>query len=125
MSIIRNLSGGGLIFFCPGCKSTHQINSSRTGPIWTYNGNPDRPTFSPSVLYRSGHYVPGYEGKPCWCTFGQRFGRKPPEFARCGVCHSYIREGQIQFLGDCTHELAGKTVQLPDWPYAPGTYGGI
>jgi hypothetical protein len=28
------------------------------------------------------------------------------------VCHSLIRDGQIQFLTDCTHELAGQTVPL-------------
>jgi hypothetical protein len=29
-------------------------------------------------------------------------------------CHSFIRNGQIQFLSDCHHELAGKTVDLPE-----------
>jgi hypothetical protein len=32
------------------------------------------------------------------------------------VCHSFVRDGQIQFLGDCTHALKGQTVPLPDWP---------
>lgn len=34
------------------------------------------------------------------------------------VCHCFIVAGQWQFLGDCTHELAGQTVDLPllpDW----------
>lgn len=31
------------------------------------------------------------------------------------VCHSFVRDGQIQYLGDCTHEYAGKTVDLPDF----------
>ena len=31
------------------------------------------------------------------------------------VCHSFIRDGRIQFLGDCTHHLAGQTVDLPDF----------
>ncbi|MGC4033677.1 MAG: hypothetical protein QM754_18485 [Tepidisphaeraceae bacterium] len=30
----------------------------------------------------------------------------------CYRCHSFVRDGQIEFLGDCTHELAGKTVPL-------------
>jgi hypothetical protein len=51
----------------------------------------DRPTFSPSILVT-------------W-EWGERRGKK--------VCHSYVREGQIQFLGDCTHKLAGQTVPLP------------
>jgi hypothetical protein len=28
------------------------------------------------------------------------------------VCHSFVREGQIQFLGDCTHAFAGQTVPM-------------
>lgn len=31
------------------------------------------------------------------------------------VCHSFVTEGRIQFLGDCTHALANQTVDLPDW----------
>lgn len=30
------------------------------------------------------------------------------------VCHSYVTNGRIQYLGDCTHELAGQTVDLPE-----------
>jgi hypothetical protein len=29
------------------------------------------------------------------------------------ICHCFIRDGQIQFLLDCTHALAGQTVPLP------------
>ena len=36
------------------------------------------------------------------------------------VCHHFIRDGKIQFLGDCTHALRGQTVDLPDIP--PGVY---
>ena len=31
------------------------------------------------------------------------------------ICHSFVTDGRIQFLGDCTHKLAGQTVDLPDW----------
>lgn len=31
------------------------------------------------------------------------------------ICHSYVRNGQMQFLGDCDHALAGQTVDIPDW----------
>jgi hypothetical protein len=31
------------------------------------------------------------------------------------ICHSFITDGRIQFLGDCTHRLAGQTVPIPDW----------
>ncbi|MCZ4340562.1 hypothetical protein O4H52_03015 [Sphingomonadaceae bacterium G21617-S1] len=37
--------------------------------------------------------------------------RAPP-----AVCHSFVRNGQIEFLSDCTHALAGQTVPLPPFP---------
>lgn len=42
-------------------------------------------------------------------------GDEPKEWAD-NVCHSFVRAGKIEFLGDCTHALAGQTVALPDWP---------
>lgn len=30
-------------------------------------------------------------------------------------CHSFVVDGQMQFLGDCTHALAGQTVPIPEW----------
>lgn len=29
-------------------------------------------------------------------------------------CHSWVTDGKIQFLNDCAHALAGKTVDLPE-----------
>jgi hypothetical protein len=83
------------------------------GPRWGYNGNPDKPTFTPSVLVRSGHHVPGHDGGTCWCNWDDR-----DEFPdlKCTVCHSFVTDGRIQFLSDCTHALAGQTVDLPAWP---------
>jgi hypothetical protein len=31
------------------------------------------------------------------------------------VCHSFVISGRIQILGDCTHYLNNRTVDLPDW----------
>jgi hypothetical protein len=28
----------------------------------------------------------------------------------------YLTQGMILFLSDCSHELAGKTVELTEWP---------
>jgi len=39
----------------------------------------------------------------------------PPEH-----CHSFIRDGQIEFCSDSTHELAGKTVRLLEWTEGDG-----
>ena len=29
------------------------------------------------------------------------------------VCHSYVKNGQIKFFADSTHDLTGQTVDLP------------
>lgn len=91
-----------------------------SGPRWTWNDSFERPTFSPSVLVRSGHHVPGYDGGGCWCDFNAESvakGEAPSGF-QCGVCHSFVADGRIQFLSDSTHALAGQMVDLPEWPDA-------
>jgi hypothetical protein len=60
-----------------------------SGPTWTWDGNETAPTFDPSILVQ----------------------------ARIR-CHSYLRAGMWEFLSDCEHALAGRTVDmvpLPDW----------
>ena len=103
-------------FRCPGCKDTHRI------PVqppygWAFNGNVVTPTFSPSILVRTGHFAPGHKaGDHCWCVYNNE--RKAAGEAACGfvcyVCHSFVKDGQIQFLPDCTHVLAGKTVPMDE-----------
>ena len=106
-------------FICPGCGDHHEIPTKTplyNGACWGFNGNVDNPTFTPSLLVRSGHYVPGHESDHCWCTYNKEQvekGEDPASFT-CHICHSFITDGKIQFLGDCTHHLAGKTVELPD-----------
>lgn len=80
---------GGYIFYCPGCKEDHlfTVNSSNPQHNWTFNGSEDSPTFSPSLLY-------------------------PSKEIRC---HLFLRDGKIQYLSDCGHELAGKTIDCPDF----------
>jgi hypothetical protein len=75
-------------FNCPGCKMLHGLDSR-----WKFNGDFSKPTFSPSLLVR---YPWGPEQKQC-------------------VCHSFITDGFIRFLSDCTHELKDQTVEIPEW----------
>lgn len=97
--ILRDTSDNGLMFWCPGCDSAHHIqHGAGAAPRWGWNGNAERPTFTPSVLVT-------YEGADAGV------GGAPP-----AVCHSFVTDGQIQFLSDCTHGLAGQTVPLPPWP---------
>ena len=99
---------GKIAFFCPACKDWHAIDRKR----WTFNGDVDKPTFNPSVLHTSGHYMPGHQGD-CWCDYNKKHPDNPSDFT-CGRCHSFVTDGKIQFLSDCTHELAGQIVELPD-----------
>lgn len=87
------------MFFCPGCKCAHGVNDR-----WTFNGDMDRPTFSPSILVRGVQPVTDAEAD--LILAGEKIEPRPL------VCHSFVRDGQIQFLNDCTHELAGKTVPM-------------
>jgi hypothetical protein len=96
--ILRNAEGGRLIWWCPGCNSAHAIAvGDGAGPRWTWDGDAARPTFSPSVLVT-------YDGADVG-----RAGAPP------AVCHSFVVDGAMQFLGDCTHALAGQTVPIPPW----------
>ena len=116
-AVLRGGEGGRLSFWCPGCDESHAIQvGAGPGPRWGWDGNIERPTFTPSVLVTTGHYVQGYDGGGCWCTFYREHPPAPGErvFA-CGQCHSFVRNGRIEFQADCTHALAGQTVDLPRW----------
>jgi hypothetical protein len=74
-------------FWCPGCDSAHRFDV----PRWSFNGDMESPTFAPSLLYRE------INGGPT-------------------QCHLFLRKGKLQFLNDCPHDLAGRTVDIPQWP---------
>jgi hypothetical protein len=112
-AIVRQVDDHGHIYqailvWCPGCESTAEDGHKQGGlhmlpvsgdsadrPIWTWNNDLELVTLDPSILTKHG---------------GDEF----PEF----VCHSFLRNGVWEFLGDCTHSLAGQhvpMVPLPDW----------
>lgn len=83
--------------WCPACKVMHDFaveQPFRNGARWTFNGNGDLPTFSPSMNIAVGPYDGG----------------------KIDRCHYFLRNGRIEFLGDSTHAMAGQTVDLPDVP---------
>ena len=71
-------------FWCPACNRMHIVTDA-----WDVDLTTD--TISPSVLVNVGHANPN----------------EP-------ICHSFVRKGKIQYLNDCTHKMAGKTVELQD-----------
>lgn len=103
-------------FWCPGCQDTHTFSCGvPDAPSWQFDGNLTAPTIHPSLMVKCGHYVDDHKpGDHCWCTFRDDHG-KPAPFS-CYRCHSYLKAGRLEFLGDCTHALAGQIVELPDLP---------
>jgi hypothetical protein len=101
--ILRVAEGDHLLFWCPGCNGAHQVRVGGSG--WGFNGDYDRPTFTPSVLVRGTRRLT--DGEVQRIIDGEKIKPEPL------VCHSFVRDGQIQFLGDCTHALANQTVPLP------------
>jgi hypothetical protein len=89
-------------YWCPGCDSLHGIairpHTQDNGAGWEFTGTLERPTYSPSQL-------------TTWNRW-KGDGVEPEKF----VCHTFIREGRIEFLNDCTHALKGQTVALPPLP---------
>ncbi len=84
-----------LVFECPGCRYGHGVNvrvpAGSSVPCWQWNGSLESPTVEPSILVNAS-----------------KLGGYP-------LCHSFLRDGKLQFLSDSTHELAGKTVPLEEY----------
>ena len=111
-AVLRNATDGMLLFWCPGCDCAHGITQGPgLGPRWGWNGDADKPTFTPSILVRSETWEP-----PVTHENMDEFKRAPwPQTKVPTVCHSFVTDGRVQFLGDCTHALANQTVDLPPW----------
>ncbi len=102
-SMLRTVNDHGvsyqaLMFVCPGCQADDRgstglhllpVNSPQHQPSWEWDGNLEAPTLSPSILT----------------------GKDSPN-----ICHSYLRNGVFEFLGDCTHPLVNQHVPIPDLP---------
>ena len=98
MAKVVKHSDGACWFICPGCGQYHRIPTvhnpaeGKVHPVWGFNGDLEKPTFTPSILTR-------------W-TEGEDYKKQ--------VCHSFVKNGKIEFMGDSTHRLAGQTIELPD-----------
>lgn len=68
-----------------------QLSGSRENTYnWSWNGDTENPTLRPSILTE----FPWGEDR----TMHR--------------CHSFVNDGKVQFLSDCSHEIAGQTVEL-------------
>lgn len=102
-------------FFCPGCNQMHTVavDSKIQGANWQFNGNTESPTLSPSVLVKTGHYCKGTLQPPKCANCNSQDSADPWPWP-CAICHSFVTDGKIKFLNDCTHALAGQVVELPE-----------
>ena len=92
---------------CPACECGHMFDNK-----WEFNGDIEKPTFHPSLLVRSGHYMKEHKGE-CWCTYNRNHPEENNTY-NCCICHSFVIDGKIQYLNDCTHAMAGQSIELED-----------
>lgn len=74
----------GYMIFCPACELGHLFDNR-----WVLSGTLEKPTFKPSMLIN-----------------------KDLKSKHRPLCHSFVTDGNIEYLSDCTHDMAGKTVAL-------------
>ena len=78
--------------WCPACEEAHRLTNA-----WQFDGNLELPTFSPSIMVV----------KPEGLAVSPRVIER---------CHSFVRWGRWEYLADCDHALAGKTIPVVDLP---------
>lgn len=101
------------VVLCPGCGNAHGFKTA-SWPMpdglsehlqkrflnnnWVWNGDFENPTVSPSLNVQR-EIGKNEKGEPLYET----------------ICHSFIENGAIRFLGDCKHELVNKIIQLEEF----------
>lgn len=101
--VLHEVEGGRLAFWCPGCGHAHVVKIAKPNG-WTWNGSYERPTISPSILVRGTRDIT--DDEHARIMRGEHVEPAPL------VCHSYVRDGNIEYLSDCLHSLAGNIVPL-------------
>jgi Family of unknown function (DUF6527) len=110
-NILRSTQDYGLMWYCPGCEMCHGINYDKgPGPRWIWNNDVNKPTFSPSVLVHHNHPAGHTNENPAPVGYRKSGGAYIDD-----VCHSFVTDGKMQLLSDCTHKLAGQTVDIPEY----------
>lgn len=96
---------GSFSHWCPACQHLHPIPAGR----WTFNGDMQRPSFSPS-LKQMGKRIEVEHGRWTGEWILDEAGN-----AADGTCHYFITDGNIQFCPDSWHKRSDVVV-LPDIP---------
>lgn len=88
------LINNNLFYWCEGCGHCHHVpvDGSRG---WQFSGTIENPSLSPSVRH---------------------FYTDPETSAQITVCHYWLKNGNIEYCGDCQHKFANTTRQLISIP---------
>jgi hypothetical protein len=78
---------------------------------WSFNGNINSPTFTPSFLHKGNLLVYDENGK--WNGEWQRDGSGN---LISYICHYILTNGVLNFCGDSTHALRGQSVAMSELP---------
>lgn len=110
---LRKVAGGYISFPCPGCRSHHTIpvEPREKGPHWTFDQNWECPTLSPSLSTKYTEPLTDEEEERVFA--GEKLSK--PQM----VCHLFVRFGRIEYLSDCTHDHAGRTIDMVDIDQQP------
>lgn len=97
--MISKLINGYLFYWCEACGWSHSVPVNAKGGnvknSWNMKGTEECPTLSPSVRHYYTH---------------------PETKQMITICHYHIKNGNIEYCGDCPHKFAGKTVPLKPIP---------
>ena len=89
---IKKIGDTVILFSCPGCGGhTHHVQLGDGPNQNKWDGDVDSPTITPEI-----------------CVWRMLV-------SSIDTCKSTITAGKIRFSPDCTHELAGEEVDLPDY----------
>lgn len=102
--LVKHESPGilGYSHWCSACKHCHTFYIQCNNHTWTFDGNVNSPTFSPSMLE----------------YYTQKNGERKT------LCHYILTSEVMNYCGDSPHELSGKSVPLEDIPSEYG-FGDI
>jgi hypothetical protein len=112
MTDVMRRTGNRVIWWCPGCEDAHQVPVVEYGEPsgWSLiSADMHAPTLIPSVLVHSPR------------RFANTDLQEPALTNEANIrpavdCHSFVRDGVIDFLGDCTHQYAGVKVPMVSLP---------
>lgn len=102
------------VVFCPACNTTHAFPRKNH----SFNESEEKPTLYPGLRLASP-YTPPPETKPADMdsgdyakavkAHGERHDEADPNQT---ICHIIVNNGELQYLGDCTHKMVCETIDL-------------